>query len=111
MRVLDKKFNTPFLRKYNLLKLNNDGVMMTRSLAENYPYSLLYKAEIRGPINEWKSIIEQIEDGSLLPMPSLCLLISLLKNHSEEFSYLSASTLEIMMNLKSYQTSLLCIME
>lgn len=86
MRVLDKKYNTPFLRKHNLLKLNKDGVMMTRSLAENYPYTRLYKAEIRGPINEWKTIVEQIEDGTLSPKGALYLLISLLKNHSDQFS-------------------------
>lgn len=48
MRVLDKEFNTPVLRKYDLVKLNADGVFMTRSLAENYPYSQLYKAASRG---------------------------------------------------------------
>ena len=52
MRTLDKTYNTPFLRKYGLLSINRDGVFMTRSLAENYPYSLLYKAEMRGPFNK-----------------------------------------------------------
>ena len=51
MRSLDKNFNTPFLRKYGLLNVNRDGVFMTRSLAENYPYSMLYKAEMRGPFD------------------------------------------------------------
>ncbi|WP_223824082.1 hypothetical protein, partial [Candidatus Enterovibrio escicola] len=46
MRVLDKKYNTPVLRKYDLIRMNADGVFMTRSLAENYPYSELYKAAI-----------------------------------------------------------------
>lgn len=95
MRVLDKKYNTPFLRRYNLLKLNNDGVMMTRSLAENYPYSRLYKAEIRGPINEWKTIVEKIENGTLPPRPALCLLLSLLKNHSDQFSSMAASVIAL----------------
>ncbi len=42
MRSLDKQYITPVLRKYELLRLNADGFMMTRSLAENYPYSSVY---------------------------------------------------------------------
>lgn len=48
MRSIDKKYITPVLRKYGLISLNADGMFMTRSLAENYPYSKVYKAEIRG---------------------------------------------------------------
>ncbi len=48
MRGLDSDYNTPFLRRHGLLLLNNDGAMMTRSLAENYPYSKFYKAAVRG---------------------------------------------------------------
>lgn len=44
MRVLDKSFITPVLRQTGLLNLNADGFMMTRSLAENYPYSSVYKS-------------------------------------------------------------------
>lgn len=58
MRSLDKKFITPTLRKFDLLKLNADGFMMTRSLAENYPYSSVYKANIRGAKTEWVQIVE-----------------------------------------------------
>ncbi len=50
MRSLDKNYNTPFLRKHGLLNVNRDGVFMTRSLAENYPYSTLYKAEMKKSI-------------------------------------------------------------
>lgn len=38
MRPLDATFITPALRQYDLLKLNAFGFMMTRTLAENYPY-------------------------------------------------------------------------
>ena len=48
MRTIDKNFITPALRSYGLLSFNADGFMMTRSLAENYPYSKFYKASIRG---------------------------------------------------------------
>jgi len=51
MRSLDKNYITPKLRSHGLLKLNADGFMMTRSLAENYPYSPLYKANLRGGKN------------------------------------------------------------
>ena len=53
MRTLDASYSTPFLREYGLLNVNKYGVFMTRSLAENYPYSSFYKAEMRGPFEEW----------------------------------------------------------
>jgi len=86
MRTLDNTFNTPFLREYGLLKINKDGIMMTRSLAENYPYSTLYKAEMRGPVKPWVEIVEAVESGNLPPYPALCLLLSLLKNNSDTFA-------------------------
>ena len=86
MRTLDNTFNTPFLREYGLLKINKDGIMMTRSLAENYPYSRLYKAEMRGPIKQWLEIVEAAESRALPPYPALCLLLSLLKNNSDTFT-------------------------
>jgi len=85
MRTLDNTFNTPFLREYGLLKLNKDGIMMTRSLAENYPYSRLYKAEMRGPIKSWVEILELAESGKMPPYPALRFLLSLLKNNSDNF--------------------------
>jgi len=85
MRSLDSMFNTPFLREFGLLNINKDGIMMTRSLAENYPYSQLYKAEIRGPVKNWIDIVEALENKSLLPYPGLCYLLSLLKNRSDSF--------------------------
>jgi hypothetical protein len=86
MRTLDNRYNTPFLREYGLLNMNKDGIMMTRSLAENYPYSRLYKAELRGPVAHWISIVEALEDNLLPPYPSLCLLLSMLKNRSDTFT-------------------------
>lgn len=60
MRSLDKKYISPILRTYDLLKMNADGGMMTRTFAENYPYSSLYKARIRGARSEWLDIVEAI---------------------------------------------------
>jgi hypothetical protein len=39
--------------------------MMTRTLAENYPYSKLYKAGIRGARKEWLEITDDVENGDL----------------------------------------------
>lgn len=89
MRTLDKNYNTPFLRKHRLLHLNKDGVFMTRSLAENYPYSKLYKAEMRGPVGKWIMIVDAIEDGSMPAELGLCYLMALLKNRSENFNKLA----------------------
>lgn len=85
MRSLDSNYITPFLRKYNLLKLNKFGAFMTRSLAENYPYSKLYKAEIRGAKDDWTTIVDAIENNMFSPQEALKYMISILKNQSDEF--------------------------
>ena len=85
MRSLDRNYNTPFLRKYGLLNVNRDGVFMTRSLAENYPYSVLYKAEMRGPFDQWIAIVDAIEDNSMPAELGLCFLLALLQNRSDQF--------------------------
>ncbi|HZF01174.1 MAG TPA: hypothetical protein VE344_04690 [Methylomirabilota bacterium] len=85
MRVLDKEYNTPILRKYDLVKLNADGVFMTRSLAENYPYSQLYKAASRGAKTEWLAIVDMAEFGKLDPTTALKQLVVMLFNRSDAF--------------------------
>lgn len=82
MRVLDKAFNTPALRRFDLLRLNADGCFMTRSLAENYPYSKLYKAALRGARSEWLEIVDLIEEKRLDPLVGLKQTISMLFNRS-----------------------------
>ncbi|MBF0133314.1 MAG: hypothetical protein HQL75_12100 [Magnetococcales bacterium] len=86
MRVLDRNYITPILREFNLLKLNVDGFMMTRSLAENYPYSKLYKAAIRGARTEWMEIVDLVEIGLIKPDVALRHLMGLLLNRSEKFN-------------------------
>lgn len=86
MRTLDKNHITPTLRKHDLVRLNADGFMMTRSLAENYPYSSLYKAQLRGAREEWLSIVEELESGRTDPTESLRFLVSLLINAATTFS-------------------------
>jgi hypothetical protein len=89
MRTIDSKYITPFLREHKLLSINKDGIMMTRSLAENYPYSQLYKADMRGPLKEWISIVDAIEDGTIKPSTALNYLISILKNKSDNIKKLA----------------------
>ena len=85
LRSLDKNFNTPFLRRHNLLHVNRDGVLMTRSLAENYPYSALYKADMRGPFRPWIAIVDAVENNTMPPELGLCFLLALLQNRSDQF--------------------------
>jgi hypothetical protein len=86
MRVIDNTYITPKLREYNLLKLNADGFMMTRSLAENYPYTSLYKANIRGAKSEWIEIVNTVEYNPALALPALKLVVTFLKNRSDKFN-------------------------
>jgi hypothetical protein len=95
MRTLDKSYVTPILRKYNLLRLNADGFMMTRSLAENYPYTLLYKANLRGARPEWLSLVEELEGGESTPIEILKYLLSKLISTASEFE----GTVNTVMNL------------
>jgi hypothetical protein len=99
MRSLDKRFITPVLREYELLRLNADGFMMTRSLAENYPYSMVYKARLRGPRSEWVNIVEAIEKEELNPELALQYLLSQLLNQAEIFGVLASEAID---NLKSF---------
>jgi len=85
MRTLDKAFVTPVLRKHNLLKLNADGFMMTRSLAENYPYTNLYKANLRGAKQSWLTLVEEIESSETDPLETLKLIIKKLYEASDIF--------------------------
>ncbi|MBE2221420.1 MAG: hypothetical protein IAF02_07765 [Anaerolineae bacterium] len=85
MRTLDKKYVTPTLRKYNLLRLNADGFMMTRSLAENYPYTLLYKANLRGAREQWLLLVEEVERQNSSAIETLKYLLSRLINAASDF--------------------------
>ena len=99
MRSLDTKYNTPILRQHGLLKLNKYGVFMTRTLAENYPYSTVYKAGIRGGRVEWATLIERIEAGETEPEPALHYLLSKLLHKAEEFNALANDILDLLDSL------------
>jgi hypothetical protein len=85
MRTLDKRFSTPALREYGLLSLNADGCFMTRTLAENYPYTRLYKAAIRGSKDQWLQMVDRVETGESESKACLHFLIGLLLNRSTSF--------------------------
>lgn len=94
MRALDKNYITPVLKEYDLLRLNADGFMMTRSLAENYPYSKVYKAAIRGARSEWLEIVDLLEMGKMNPEDALRYIIILLLNRSSKFRELADKTIQ-----------------
>jgi hypothetical protein len=99
MRSLDRQYITPVLRKHELLRLNADGFMMTRSLAENYPYSSVYKANIRGARSEWISLVEAIEKDEIVSELALRYLLSQLLNQADNFRRLASQTID---NLASF---------
>ncbi len=98
MRTIDSKYNTPFLRKYGLLKINKYGLFMTRTLAENYPYTSLYKAEMKGPFNDWIAVVDAVENNSMPAELGLCYMMTLLKNRSEKFKELADSACKLVEN-------------
>jgi hypothetical protein len=94
MRSLDKQYITPVLRRYELLRLNADGFMMTRSLAENYPYSTVYKANMRGACSEWVSLVEATEKDEVAADVALQYLLSQLLNQADNFRRLASQVIE-----------------
>lgn len=96
MRTLDKSYVTPALRRHDLVRLNADGFMMTRSLAENYPYSALYKAQLRGARDQWLAIVEELESGATDPEDSLKYLLSLLLNAATAFTNSASELIKLL---------------
>lgn len=93
MRGLSSRYFVPFLRNYGLVFGNKYGPFMTRAYSENYPYSPMYKAVLRGPRKEWDRIVEGLEDGSLNPKDGFVLLCSLLTNKSAAFERTAHETM------------------
>ena len=95
LRSLDKDFSSVFLRDNKLLEINRDGVMMTRTLAENYPYTQLYKARMAGPAEDWMAIVDDAEAGAFDPLLALSFLMSALRNRSQNFAKLAEETIAL----------------
>jgi hypothetical protein len=83
------------LRKHNLLRINKDGLFMTRSLAENYPYTPFYKASVRGAKDAWLTLIDFVEAGRTDSLSALKYLLARLKNRAEAFEQLAEQAIQI----------------
>ena len=99
MRSLDSKYITPLLRGEELVKLNSFGFMMTRTLAENYPYTRVYKAAMRGAREEWLNLVEGLETAAIQPLPALQYILAQLLNNAAKFAELADGTLSILKRL------------
>lgn len=95
MRTLDSNYIEPVLREFRLLYVNKYGVFMTRSLAENYPYTKFYKAAIRGGKEYWLNITDEIEENRLDCLVGLKYIISLLSNRSESFNKIADEAIQL----------------
>lgn len=102
MRAIDSNYNAPFLREKGLLNINRSGIMMTRSLAENYPYSRLYKAEMRGPFDSWISIVDELETGAVDCTAALAYMMSLLIDRSNKFERTAEDALVALHSCRSF---------
>lgn len=101
MRSIDSSYVSPVLREHDLLRVNKDGVMMTRSLAENYPYSRFYQANIRGAQSSWADLIETLEDSdeNMDPKEALKYIITALSARGERAEEINEDTLNIVSDL------------
>lgn len=92
MRTLDSSFLIPFLRANSLLSINSYGVFMTRGLAENYPYSKVYKAALRGPKKSWLEVVEFLEGNPSSSKDLLLYALSKLSARSSKFDEIVIET-------------------
>lgn len=92
MRTLDSSFLIPFLRANSLLSINSYGVFMTRGLAENYPYTKVYKAALRGPKMSWLEVVEYLEANPSSSKDLLLYSLSKLSERSIRFEEIVVET-------------------
>jgi len=115
MRGLDEDYITPVLRDFDLIRMNKYGIMMTRTLAENYPYTFLYKASIKGVKRHWATIVEWVETDVIDANQALRYLIGLLLNKTADFKKnaqdLLAKVNTFLLDSFSFQVVLLKIQE
>jgi hypothetical protein len=98
MRSLDKEYVRPALSSKDLLRMNRDGAFMTRSFAENYPFTVYYKADIRGAKGTakelWLRFVNRVESNEVDAGAALLFALGLLKTKSDEFKQM----VEVMLN-------------
>lgn len=88
LRPLDDAFVVPTLRRTGLLNLNKYGAFMTRSFAENYPYTIFYKADIQGAREVWLDLVDRLETGEVNSEAALIYTLYLLRQASNQFGLL-----------------------
>ena len=76
MRSIDRKCVTAWFNSRDMgIRLNPDGLFMTRTFAENYPYVLVFQADIKGPKTEWLEFIDGLQRGRIQPLAALQALL------------------------------------
>lgn len=95
MRSLNSKYTGVFLKENGFLNSNKFGSFMTRTLAENYPYSKLYKAKMEGPFDEWIAVVDALENNTMPAELALSYLMMLMKNNSDKFKRLAGDTVKL----------------
>lgn len=97
MRSIDSTYIVPTLREYDLLRMNQYGAYMTRTFAENYPYTKFYKAEIKGAKQQgkqrWLEVIDDLENQKMDAEAALLYVLQILWKSSEAFNTLVQETL------------------
>ena len=93
MRRLDDSYIVPVLRAYGLLRMNEYGAFMTRTFAENYPYTAFYKAEISGARRDWLITVEDVQEERMDAEAALLYMLDLLWKSSEQFKHTAKEVL------------------
>lgn len=103
MRGIDSEYIAREISDRDLVRVNRDGVMMTRTLAENLPYGIAYPAEIKGPQRAWGQVIETLEetDDGDLAEGALHYLLLTLHNRGEDARELNNAATEELNTLLS----------
>ncbi|WP_152420229.1 DNA methyltransferase [Halorubrum distributum] len=103
MRGIDSDYISPELSDRDLVHVNRDGVMMTRTLAENLPYGAAYPANIKGPQSSWAGVIEILEerDDGELAEAALEYMILVLYNRGDKANELNEDAISKTENLIS----------
>ena len=100
MRVIDKKCISAWFNSRNLgVKMNQDGVFMTRSLAVDIPYVPSFPPKIKGPKEEWLELISAIQFGEIDPESALKALLLGAYLRNVDFDKLVVSVSELFSEL------------
>lgn len=94
MRAINDSFVIPELGERGLLRSNQYGSFMTRTMAENYPFTTFYKAEIRGAKDSWVRITQALESGEINADAALLYVLNTLWKNSKVFEELVEKLIE-----------------